>query len=138
MDIVICGAGTVGSYAADVLGSAGHNITVIDLQADRLSEIEETMDVRTLQGNCTYADVLIKAGADACDLLVAATESDEINLLSAAVGKGVGAAKTIARVRHSAYFDAQALDYARDARAYADGAAGAHGARGTDGEGTGA
>jgi len=111
MDIVICGAGTVGSYAADVLGSAGHNITVIDLQADRLSEIEETMDVRTLLGNCTYADVLIKAGADACDLLVAATESDEINLLSAAVGKGVGAAKTIARVRHSAYFDERGVDY---------------------------
>lgn len=111
MDIIICGAGTVGTHAADVLGSAGHNITVIDMQAQRLSDIEETMDVRTLQGNCTYADVLIKAGANQCDLLIAATESDEINLLSAAVGKGVGAAKTIARVRHSAYFDERGVDY---------------------------
>ena len=111
MNIIICGAGTVGSYAADVLASAGHNITLIDLQAQRLADIEETMDVRTLQGNCTYADVLKKAGAASADLLVAATESDEINLLSAAVGKGVGAKKTVARVRHSAYFDERGVDY---------------------------
>ncbi len=111
MNIIICGAGTVGSHAADVLAAAGHNITVIDLDAQRLASVEETMDVRILEGNAIHGEVLLAAGAPKADLLVAATESDEINLLSAAVGKGVGAKQTIARVRHSAYFDEKGVDY---------------------------
>jgi trk system potassium uptake protein TrkA len=111
MNIIICGAGTVGSHAAEVLANAGHNITMVDTRADRLSEIEETMDVRTLQGNITYGEVLKRAGIEKADLLVAATNSDEINLLGAAIAKHMGAGKTIARVRHSAYFDERGVDY---------------------------
>ncbi len=111
MNIIICGAGTVGSHTAEVLASAGHAITMIDLNADRLALIEETMDVRTLEGNCVYGEVLLSGGAAKADLLFAATESDEINLLSASVAKGLGVDQTIARVRHSAYFTNLDMDY---------------------------
>jgi trk system potassium uptake protein TrkA len=111
MNIVICGAGHVGSYTAEVLAGAGHNITVIDTQADRLRAIGETMDVATLRGNAAAADILRQAGADSADMVVAATNSDEVNLLAASVAKGVGAAKSIARVHHSAYFAHRGLDY---------------------------
>ena len=111
MNIVICGAGQVGSHAAEVLGAAGHNITVIDIDAERLEKIEDTMDVRTLCGSCSTASVLAEAGAGKADLVLAATAVDEINLLSASIAKGVGAAKSIARVHHSAFFDNRGMDY---------------------------
>lgn len=111
MNIIICGAGEVGRHAAEVLTAAGHNITIVDIDPRRLTEIEETLDVQTLAGNCANADVLQKAGSQDADALVAATNTDEINLLTAAVSKGVGVKKAIARVHHSAYFDHRGLDY---------------------------
>jgi len=111
MNIVICGAGQVGSHAADVLASAGSNITVVDLSADRIRALADRLDVRTLCGNCASAEILREAGAASADLVVAATGSDETNLLTAAVAKGVGAARTIARVHHGAYFEQRGLDY---------------------------
>ena len=112
MNVIICGAGEVGTYCAEVLAGTGHNITVIDSRPERLRYIEETMDVRTLNGNCANADVLREAGvADRNAALVAATNVDEINLLTAAVGKGIGVGKAIARVHHSAYYEQRGLDY---------------------------
>ena len=111
MNIVICGGGEVGAHASEVLAHAGHNITVIDQEASRLRKIEDTMDVRTLAGNCADASVLIDAGTGKADLLLAATNRDEVNLLSASVAKGVGAAQSIARVHHRAYFDQRGIDY---------------------------
>lgn len=111
MNIIICGAGEVGSHAAETLAGAGHTITVIDLEMERLRIIEDTMDVRTLEGNAADAAILREAGADEADLVLAATDQDEVNLLTASVAKGVGAKKTIARVHHIAYFEAASLDY---------------------------
>jgi len=111
MNIVICGAGTVGSHAAEVLGASGHSITVVDSRPDRLETIGDTMDVGTFCGNCASAQVLREAGASDADLLLATTNSDEINLLAASVGKGIGAKKSIARVHHRAYFEQRGLDY---------------------------
>jgi trk system potassium uptake protein TrkA len=112
MNVIICGAGEVGTYCAEVLARDGHNITVIDARPERLRQIEETMDVRILQGNCANADLLREAGAaDREAALVAATNSDEINLLTAAVAKGVGIGRVCARVHHSAYFEQRGLDY---------------------------
>lgn len=113
MNIVICGAGEVGSHAAEVLAAAGNNITVIDLNAERLRAIGEHMDVGTLTGNCAHADVLREGGCGRADLLVAATNSDEINLLTASIAKPIGAKRTIARVHRSAYFEQRGLDYQR-------------------------
>jgi trk system potassium uptake protein TrkA len=111
MNIVICGAGQVGSHAAEVLTPAGHNITVIDQSSARVRRIGDTLDVRTLRGNCASAEVLHDAGCAKADLVVAATSSDEINLLTAVVAKGVGAARSIVRVHHSTYFEERGLAY---------------------------
>ncbi len=113
MNIVICGAGEVGRHAAEVLGADRHaNVTVIDPQQHKLSLLEENLDVRTLLGSGTHADLLAEAGCENADLFLAATHIDEINLLSATLAKMVGARCTIARVHHSAYFENHGLDYA--------------------------
>jgi trk system potassium uptake protein TrkA len=111
VDIIICGAGEVGSHASEVLAAAGHRVTVIDADSDRLRAISDNMDVRTLTGNCTFAHILKEANVANADLLVAATNCDEVNLLAASIGKHLGAAKTIARVHHSAFRDQRGLDY---------------------------
>jgi trk system potassium uptake protein TrkA len=111
MNIIICGAGQVGSYAAEVLSTADNNITVIDTNAERLRAIEDTMDVATFTGNGAQATVLLEANCANADFVLAATNNDEVNLLCAAIAKGVGARKTIARVHHSEYFEQKRFHY---------------------------
>ena len=77
MNIIICGAGQIGSHTAEVLAARGNNITVIDTNADRLRSIEDTMDVATIRGNCADADVLTSAGARDADLMVAFSVSGQ-------------------------------------------------------------
>jgi trk system potassium uptake protein TrkA len=111
MDIIICGAGEVGSHAAEILGGQGHRIRIIDRQSARLRALEETMDVATLVGNCADAEMLRQAGGENADLVLAATNNDEINLLTSTLAKGLGAKKSIARVHHSAFFEEKGLNY---------------------------
>ncbi len=113
MNIVICGAGEVGRHSAEVLAAQGHNITVIDQLEEKLEELDEILDVRNLEGNAVHADILLEAGAAKADLVIAAMDSDEMNLLSASIAKALGAAKVIARIHHSAYFERRGMDYAR-------------------------
>ena len=105
MKIIICGAGEVGSHAAEELGRVGHSIRVIDLETEKLRTLEESMDIATLHGNCADAEILVQAGGQDADLVLAATNNDEVNLLTATVAKGLGAKKVIARVHHSAFFE---------------------------------
>jgi len=110
MNILICGAGEIGSHTAEELATRGHHITVIDKDPARLREIEER-DVATLLGNCAQFDVLAEAGCERTDLLLATTDSDEVNLLSASIAKGLGAAKSIARVHEAAFFEQKNYSY---------------------------
>ena len=64
MNIVICGAGEVGRHTADELGTHGNNITIIDLDMNKLALVEQAMDVRILHGNATHVDLLREAGWD--------------------------------------------------------------------------
>jgi trk system potassium uptake protein TrkA len=113
MRIIICGAGEVGSHAAEVLDGKGHSIVVIDAHAERLGAIEDRLDASTLVGNCAHADTLLEAGAEGADLLVAATDNDEVNLLSASIARRLGALKTIARVHDYSYLAQRSIDYKR-------------------------
>ncbi len=113
MNIVICGAGEVGRHAAEVLGGAGHHVTIIDQSQARLAVLEEVMDVRNLHGNATHAGTLLEAGCADAHLFIAATNIDEVNLLSASIASGLGAERTIARVHHGAYMEMGDLNYAR-------------------------
>ncbi len=114
MNIVIAGTGEVGSHAAEVLSKDGHNITVIDLDADRVERLSDALDVKTLVGHCAHYQVLNDAGIEHADLFIAATQVDEINLLSAFMAKTAGAKKTIARVHHTANFSLRGTKYAAD------------------------
>lgn len=113
MDVVICGAGEVGRHAAEVLSAAANNITLVDLSGDKLAQLDDVLDVRSLEGSATRADVLIEAGCEHADLVIAATNNDEVNLMSASIAKGVGAKSCIARVHHAPYFEKRGIDYAR-------------------------
>ena len=112
MNIIIAGAGEVGGHAAEVLSANGHNVTVIDLDAVRLRALNDAVDVRTLVGSCSHFDVLKEAGAERCDLMLAATQIDEINMLSASVAKAAGAKKSIVRVHHTANYSLRRTSYA--------------------------
>jgi trk system potassium uptake protein TrkA len=113
MNIVICGAGEVGRHTAEELGTLGNNITIIDLDPVKLATVEQSMDVRILLGNATHVELLREAGVPDADLFLAATNNDEINLLSASLANAVGAKMTIARVHHSAFFDREEFDYGK-------------------------
>ncbi len=112
MNIIICGAGEVGRHAAEVLGAAGHNVTIIDQSPAKLAALEEVMDVRNLLGNAVHVNTLLEAGCDGADLFIAATNVDEVNLLSASIASGVGAERTIARVHHGAFMEQGDFHYA--------------------------
>ncbi len=111
MNIIVCGAGHVGSHAAELLATSGHDVVVVDRNETRLRRIEEALDLQTLHGQAATAETLKLAGADKADLVVAATSLDETNLFCASISKGLGAGATIARVHHSTYFAQRDLDY---------------------------
>src|SRR5690606_9366710 len=71
MNVVICGAGEVGRHAAEVLARGANNVTVVDLSPQKLAVLDEVLDVRSLLGNGTQADVLIEAGCRSADLFIA-------------------------------------------------------------------
>ena len=114
MNIIICGAGQVGTHATDALVAEGHDVTVIDTDTARLRAIADTRDVATYNGNVAAAEVLREAGGEDADLVVTATASDEVNMLAATIAKKVGAAKSIARVHHGAFFENRRFDYERE------------------------
>ena len=80
--VIILGAGQVGSSVASNLVSEDNDITIIDLDAKKLKELADRFDLRTLQGNAGHPSVLIEAGVQDCELLIAVTEVDEVNMLA--------------------------------------------------------
>ena len=81
MNIIIAGCGKVGATLVRQLSSEGYNITLIDSKAGVLESSVERYDVIAVQGNCASMEVLRQAGIMDADLLIAATNLDEINLL---------------------------------------------------------
>ena len=106
MEIVILGAGGVGSTLADLLAkeSEENDITVIDANPSYLSSVEEHADIKTIQGHCSHPDVLVKAGIQKADIVVAVSGSDEINLVACLIAKTLSTnIRTIARIRDTSY-----------------------------------
>lgn len=103
MFIILAGAGKIGFTLAAQLTREGHSVTVIDSSRERVSLISSSLDVMTICGHAD-ADILRLAGAEKADLLIAATDSDETNILCCMVGKKLGARHTIARVRQEEHY----------------------------------
>lgn len=86
MIIIILGAGQVGTTAAENLSSETSNeVTIVDLDPDRLRELQDRLDVRTVQGHAAFPDVLESAGARDADMIIALTNSDETNMIACQV-----------------------------------------------------
>ena len=106
MKILIAGAGKVGRALTDELSGEGHDITVVDMSARVLEESVSLYDVITMQGNSASMAVLQEAGIENIDLLIAATNKDEVNLLSVITAKALNPKiHTIARIRDPEYVD---------------------------------
>jgi len=103
MEIIIVGCGKVGSSLAEQLDAEGHDLTLVDINPDILNELTNTLDVRTIAGHGASYSVLMEAGIETADLLIAVTASDELNLLCCLTAKKAGNSKTIARVRNPIY-----------------------------------
>ncbi|SDU33142.1 Trk system potassium transporter TrkA [Halopseudomonas salegens] len=104
MKIIILGAGQVGASVAAELASEANDITVIDTDGQRLRELGDRLDIRTVQGRGSFPTVLRQAGADDADMLIAVTSSDETNMIACQVAFTLFKTPTkIARVRESAY-----------------------------------
>ncbi len=99
MDIVIVGAGEVGSHLADILSREAHRVSVIDSDPDKVARLTEAHDVRVLHGDGTRADLLTMAGVPKADLFIAVTNNDRVNMLTCLVAKNLGAAKVILRLK---------------------------------------
>ena len=103
MKIIIVGCGKVGQTLAEKLNESGNEITVIDLQPEKVRELTARYDVMGVIGNGATHTVLQEAGIENADLFIAVTSSDELNLLCCTVAKREGNCQVIARVKNPVY-----------------------------------
>ena len=116
MKVIICGAGQVGWQIARHLSGERNDVTVVDNNPDLVRRATDTLDVQGIAGFASYPDVLEKAGAEDADMIIAATHSDEVNMVTCQVAHSVFAIqRKIARLRGQGYLDAIYSDlYRRD------------------------
>ncbi len=104
MDIIIAGGGKVGLTLARQLAAEGHDITLIDRDSLVLEEAVEQFDSMAVCGNCASKEVLLQAGVEKAELVIAATNADEVNLLCCMTAHGINSkVHTIARIRNPEY-----------------------------------
>jgi trk system potassium uptake protein TrkA len=104
MKVVILGAGQVGGSVAESLVSEQNDITVVDLEPQRLRLLQDRLDLRTVIGNGAHPSVLAEAGIEDADLLVAVTQSDETNLVACRLAARLfNVPRRIARIRATDY-----------------------------------
>ena len=103
MKIIVVGCGKVGAALIAQLSKEGHDISVIDVDSGVVTDISNNYDVLGLVGNGASHAVQMEAGIETADLLIAATDSDELNLLCCLIAKKAGGCNTIARVRNPVY-----------------------------------
>ena len=99
MKIIVIGTGKVGGIIIEQLASEGHQIVAIDRNEKKLLDIQNSLDILCLAGNAADRNLLIEAGVGTSDLVIAATSSDEVNMICCLLAKKLGASHTIARVR---------------------------------------
>ena len=116
MKVIICGAGQVGWQIARHLSGEKNDVTIVDYNADLVRRATETLDVQGVAGFASYPDVLERPGARDADMIVAATHSDEVNMVTCQVAHSIfGITRKIARLRARSYMDAIYSDlYRRD------------------------
>jgi len=116
MKVIICGAGQVGWQIARHLSGESNDVTVVDNNPDLVRRATDTLDVQGISGFASYPDVLDRAGARDADMIIAATYSDEVNMVTCQVAHSVfSIPRKIARLRSRSYLTAIYSDlYRRD------------------------
>ncbi len=103
MKIIIIGDGKVGYSLAEHLSQENHDVTIIDKNPEALRKASEVLDVMCIKGNGVSTKIMLEAGVKDADLLIAATSSDEMNMVCALTGRKLGASHTVARIRDPEY-----------------------------------
>lgn len=103
MQILIAGAGAVGTHLAKLLGQENHDITLMDEDKDRLAIIRDNSDVLTYVGKCTSLNDLTNAGTGGADLYIGVTPEESKNITSCMLASNLGAKKTLARIDNYEY-----------------------------------
>lgn len=116
MKVIICGAGQVGWQIARHLSREKNDVTVVDSNPELVRRATDTLDVQGIAGSASYPDILTRAGARDADMIIAATYSDEVNMVICQIAHSVFAIpRKIARLRSQSYLDAIYSDlYRRD------------------------
>ena len=116
MKVIICGAGQVGWQIARHLAGEKNDVTIIDSDQELVSRATDTLDVAGVSGFASYPNVLNNAGAEDADMIIAATHSDEVNMVTCQVAHSIfDIPRKIARLRSQSYLDAIYADlYRRD------------------------
>ncbi|WP_406736572.1 Trk system potassium transporter TrkA [Thioclava sp. GXIMD4215] len=116
MKVIICGAGQVGWQIARHLSGERNDVTVVDSNPELVRRASDMLDVQGTVGFASHPDVLEAAGARDCDLIIAATHSDEVNMVTCQVAQSVfGVTRKIARLRSQSYLNEEYRDiYRRD------------------------
>jgi trk system potassium uptake protein TrkA len=106
MKIIILGAGQVGGSVAESLVSEQNDITVVDVEPMRLRALQDRLDLRTVAGSASHPSVLMEAGIEDADLLIAVTQSDETNLVACKLAARMfNVPRRIARIRATDFLD---------------------------------
>jgi trk system potassium uptake protein len=113
MNIVILGAGSIGSYLAHVLSKEEHNVTIIDRNPKTLEKIARSADVGTCLGSGTDWQLLEDLIEQSPHLFIALSREDETNLTACAIAKNLGYPKTVARIKQNSYLNRSRLDFGR-------------------------
>ncbi|CUH40439.1 Trk system potassium uptake protein TrkA [Jannaschia seosinensis] len=107
MKVIICGAGQVGWQIARHLSGERNDVTVVDNNPDLVARASDTLDVQGITGFASYPDILEKAGAEDADMLIAATHSDEVNMVTCQIAHSIFTVpRKIARLRAQSYLSA--------------------------------
>jgi trk system potassium uptake protein TrkA len=103
MNIIIAGDGEVGFHLAKMLSGENHNITIVDPHQELLKLIETHTDLLTITGDSASIEVLEQANIRKADLLISVVHDEKINITTCAIGKKLGARRTIARINNVEY-----------------------------------
>ena len=106
MNIIICGAGKVGSSISKQLSAQGHSVTVIDQSSEDIKKINDSQDVKGIVGRATLPTVLENAGAENTDMIIAVTRNDETNMIVCQLASSLfNISKKIARIRTTDFLE---------------------------------
>jgi len=112
MNIVIAGGGKVGELLCRELTREGNDLSLIEINKNKVERLTNKMDITGVVGNCADYDIQKMANIETCDIFISVTSEDEINIISSIIAKKIGAKYTIARVRNPEY--SSHIDFIRE------------------------